>query len=118
MNKLVVFFTLCVFFTMLMPGQSYAQDESAQKWHYLGEVYMMFPNMKGETTVRNLPEAEVDAGVGDILGHLKTGSIVIPKFLSIRNGEGGILAEVVSQPGFEFREGSGFPFRAKNFSYE
>jgi hypothetical protein len=27
---------------------------------------MMFPNMKGETTVANLPEVEVDADEADI----------------------------------------------------
>ena len=92
MNKLIVFFTLCVFFTILMPGQSYAQDESAHKWHYLGELYMMFPNMKGETTVRNLPEAEVDAGVGDILGHLKIGAML---YLEATNDDWSISTDLI-----------------------
>jgi len=76
MNKHIVIFTLWIFFTAFLPGLSNAQDDPAKKWHYLGELYMMFPNMTGETTVRNLPEAEVDASVGDILGHLKIGAML------------------------------------------
>lgn len=51
------------------------EDTTTKKWHYLGEVYMMFPNMNGETGVRELPTVAVDATVGDILGHLKMGGM-------------------------------------------
>lgn len=55
---------------------AFAQEDTAtKKWHYLGEVYMMFPNMNGETGVRELPTVAVDATVGDILGHLKMGGM-------------------------------------------
>lgn len=55
---------------------TFAQEDTAtKKWHYLGEVYMMFPNMNGETGVRELPTVSVDATVGDILGHLKMGGM-------------------------------------------
>lgn len=55
---------------------TFAQEDTAtKKWHYLGEVYMMFPNMNGETGVRELPTVAVDATVGDILGHLKMGGM-------------------------------------------
>lgn len=57
------------------PYPSFAQESAAKKWHYLGDLYMMFPNMKGETTVANLPEVEVNADVSDVLGHLKLGGM-------------------------------------------
>ncbi len=57
------------------PCSLLAQESSAKKWHYLGDLYMMFPNMKGETTVANLPDVEVDADEGDILGNLKFGGM-------------------------------------------
>jgi len=61
----------CLFFI-----NAFAQEDIAtKKWHYLGEVYMMFPNMNGETGVRELPTVSVDANVGDILGHLKMGGM-------------------------------------------
>lgn len=54
-----------------------AQESTAQKkWHYLTEIYLMFPNMKGETTVANLPPVEVDADAGDILGQLELGAML------------------------------------------
>lgn len=49
---------------------------NAKGWHYMAEAYMMFPNMSGETTVRNLPEVTVDADEAAILGHLKMGAMV------------------------------------------
>jgi hypothetical protein len=55
---------------------AFAQEDTAtKKWHYQGEVYMMFPNMKEETSVKELPTVFVDASVGDILGHLKMGGM-------------------------------------------
>jgi hypothetical protein len=71
----VTIFTLMFFLSALLPLQSIAQDDQVKRWHYLGELYMMFPNMKGETAVGIVPEVEVDASSGDILGHLKMGAM-------------------------------------------
>lgn len=64
---------LCV---LLASNISFAQDTLKHKWHYVLEGYMMFPNMSGQTTFRNLPEVEVDASAGDILGHLNIGAML------------------------------------------
>jgi hypothetical protein len=56
-------------------NKSHAQDTIPKKWHYLADVYMMFPNMTGETTVANLPDVDVNANAGDILGNLKMGAM-------------------------------------------
>jgi hypothetical protein len=63
-------------FMILAANTSFAQDTLSHKWHYVLEGYMMFPNMSGQTTVRNLPEVDVDASAGDILGHLNIGAML------------------------------------------
>lgn len=70
-NTKLAFIVLIVF---SIPVYSYAKDTS--KWKYLGDVYMMFPNMKGETTVASLPEVIVDAPASNILGHLQMGAMM------------------------------------------
>ncbi len=59
----------------LSPKESIAQDTITKKWHYQSDLYMMFPNMKGETTVANLPEVEVDADEAAIMGNLIFGAM-------------------------------------------
>jgi hypothetical protein len=56
-------------------GTSFAQDTVPREWHYQAELYMMFPNMTGETTVGIIPPATIDANKSDILGHLKMGAM-------------------------------------------
>jgi len=69
--------TLLVFLALISAmDTTFAQEVATKKWHYLGDLYMMFPNMTGETALGILPEVEVDGSVGDILGHLKMGAMV------------------------------------------
>lgn len=53
----------------------YGQEKTNLKWHYLAEVYLMFPNMSGNIQVAELTPVEVDANVGDIFGHMKMGAM-------------------------------------------
>lgn len=53
-----------------------AQDQSPGKWRFLIEPYLMFPSMKGSTGIGDLPDVQVDAGAGDILGALKIGGML------------------------------------------
>ncbi|MDZ7613407.1 MAG: hypothetical protein U5K51_06575 [Flavobacteriaceae bacterium] len=55
--------------------KSLAQESSSKNWHYLAELYLMFPNMSGETALGNLPAVEVDAEVSDIFGSLEMGAM-------------------------------------------
>ena len=73
MRLIIVTFLLFTSFFGVVSAQ-----ENENKWNYLGELYMMFPNMKGETTVGRLPAVELDAGAGDILGSLK---MLLQKFM-------------------------------------
>jgi hypothetical protein len=54
-----------------------AQDSlaSKKKWHYLGEIYLMFPTMSGSMGIRNLPDLDFTADAGDIFSHLKMGAM-------------------------------------------
>ena len=54
---------------------SLAQNEDKTGWHYLAEVYLMFPNMSGTIAVADLPPVGVDADPGDIFGHIKMGAM-------------------------------------------
>lgn len=67
-------------------------QENENKWNYLGELYMMFPSMNGETTVGRLPAIEVDAGAGDILGNLKMGAMF---YLEANNGNWAIGSDLL-----------------------
>ena len=54
-----------------------AQDSTAikQKWKFLGEIYMMFPNMKGTVGAGTLPDADLDASVSDVFSHFRFGTM-------------------------------------------
>jgi len=57
---------------------SFAQDSATMKnkWHYVVEPYVMFPNMNGTVGVGNLPNADVDENPGDIFSHLQFGAML------------------------------------------
>jgi hypothetical protein len=59
-----------------------AQQPADGGWTYLVEPYVMFPNMKGETGIGNLPPVHVDEDPGDIFDHLQMGAML---FVEARN---------------------------------
>ena len=60
---------------ILVTLTSSAQDstQTSNRWEFLIEPYLMFPNMKGNVGVGELPDGEVDAGIGDIFDRLQAG---------------------------------------------
>jgi len=50
--------------------------ESLKKWHYLTDIYLMFPNMNGETGVGDKITVPVEANPGDILSNLKMAAML------------------------------------------
>ena len=57
--------------------QSSAQPaDTIKKWNFLTDVYLMFPNMDGETGIGNLVTVPVDANPGDIFSKLKMAGMV------------------------------------------
>lgn len=69
-----------------------AQEIVSRNWHYLGEVYLMFPNMSGETAVGNLPPVSVDADVSDIFGNLEMGAMF---YLEATNDDWSISSDFI-----------------------
>ena len=67
-----------MFLFLVLGTISYAQDTTAakNKWHYLAEPYVVFPNMNGTAGQGNLPDADVKADAGDIFSHLQFGAML------------------------------------------
>ena len=63
-------------FSFLYIGCFAQESGPEKKWKFLIEPYMMFPNMTGETGVRNLPSVNVDANVSDIFSRLQFGAML------------------------------------------
>jgi hypothetical protein len=57
--------------------------QSHNRWEFLVEPYLMFPNMKGTVGIGTLPDGEVDAGSKDIFGRLQSGFML---FTEVQNG--------------------------------
>jgi len=66
----------------LLPAAAPGQDAADGGWHYLVQPYAMFPNMKGETGIANLPPVQIDEDPGDIFSNLQMGAML---FAEARN---------------------------------
>ena len=83
MKKIPLLFLLFTLVFGLSAGYAQESEDSSESdanttnrpWNYLAEIYLMFPNMSGVTTVGVIPPVEVDAGAGDIFGHLEMGAM-------------------------------------------
>lgn len=68
-------------------------EDSDNSWNFIIEPYLMLPNMSGETGIGEiLPTVEVDANVGDILGHLKMGAML---YMEATNDTWAISSDVI-----------------------
>jgi hypothetical protein len=66
---------LVILFVLLFQIQTLAQTETPEKkWHFLTDVYLMFPNINGETGIGELL-VPIDASAGDVFSHLKIGGM-------------------------------------------
>jgi hypothetical protein len=66
---------LFIFVLLLSQLSSNAQPETSEKkWHFLTDIYLMFPNIDGETGIGELL-VPVDATAGDVFSHLKIGGM-------------------------------------------
>jgi hypothetical protein len=68
--------------TLLLAGLALGANKpsSAQNasggWRYLVAPYLMFPNIKGETGIGELPSVPVDADPGDVFENLQLGAML------------------------------------------
>jgi hypothetical protein len=60
----------------VMAGNAHAQAGPDAGWQFLIEPYVMFPNMKGETGIGNLPAVHVDQDPQDIFENLQFGAML------------------------------------------
>ena len=66
---------LVILIVLLFQLHTLAQTETPEKkWHFLTDVYLMFPNMNGETGIGELL-VPIDASAGDVFSHLKIGGM-------------------------------------------
>lgn len=83
-----LFFSLC-FGAFKVNAQTESKDK---KWHYLTEVYLIFPTMSGDIAVGNLPPVEVDADAGSIFGNLKMGAML---YFEATNDDWSITSDLI-----------------------
>ena len=83
---------ISVMISMLGGSVAFSQEKEKAKWHYLTEIYLMFPSMSGEIGIADLPPAEVDADAGDIFGHLKMGMML---YLEATNDDWSITSDLL-----------------------
>jgi hypothetical protein len=77
--KLTLAFSVLFFVAVLglQAQETTSTENNKSGWNFIIEPYMMLPNMSGETGIGEvIPPVEVDADVGDILGHLKMGAML------------------------------------------
>lgn len=75
-----------------LAGTAHAQDAPDGRWHFLIEPYAMFPNMKGNTGIGNLPPVHVDQDPQDIFENLQFGAML---FLEARNENWAFSSDVL-----------------------
>lgn len=73
-------------------ANAHAQDAPDGGWHFLVEPYAMFPNMKGETGIGNLPPVHVDEDPQDIFDNLQMGAML---FIEARNDNWAFSSDVL-----------------------
>src|SRR6187455_1757751 len=67
--------TIATAFLLCAATASPAQAQGSD-WRYLVAPYLMFPNMKGETGIGELPPVPVDADPGDVFSNLQFGAML------------------------------------------
>jgi hypothetical protein len=65
------------FLLFVIPAMICTAQENTQKknWNFLTEIYLLFPNMSGETGIGDLT-APIDANTGDVFSKLKFGGML------------------------------------------
>jgi hypothetical protein len=83
---------LIFFFCKCFGNVSAQSPDSLKKWHFLTDVYLMFPYMDGETGIGNLITVPVDANPGDIFSKLKFAGML---YFEAHNNKWAITSDIV-----------------------
>jgi hypothetical protein len=97
-----------------------AQEAPAKKkWDVLLKPYFMFPNMKGTSGLKDLPDVSVNANPGDVFSHLQFGMML---YTEVENEQWAFSSDIsYMKLGEELRKGTlinGGNFEAKQFMWE
>jgi hypothetical protein len=84
-------FVTVSFAMMSIPMTGLAQPEGAG-WQYQVQAYALFPNMKGETGIADLPTVTVDEDPQDIFDNLQMGAML---YLEARNDTWAFSSDVL-----------------------
>jgi hypothetical protein len=80
-------------FYLFAPADLGAQsDTTGKKWHFLADVYIMFPYMDGETGIGKNLILPIDANPGDIFSKLKFGGFL---YLEAKTNKWAITSDLV-----------------------
>ena len=92
-GKLIPF--ACLSLLLLFTGYHSLDAQSPapeKKWHFLTDVYLMFPYMDGETGIGESLVLPVDANPGDIFGNLQMGAML---YFEARTDKWAITSDLV-----------------------
>ena len=118
-SKAIVVLCCTLSFLSVTNTGSAQTPASENKWHFLTDVYLMFPYMDGEAGVGDLLSVPVDADPGDIFSKLKMAAML---YLEAKTGKWAITSDLVYMnlkqeitPGILFHSGE---VSAKEFIWE
>jgi len=75
----------------LSPALAQTPD-TVKNWHFLTDIYLMFPYMDGETGIGNLITVPVDANPGDIFSKLKFAAML---YMEVHNDKWAVTSDIV-----------------------
>jgi hypothetical protein len=87
--------TQSIFILLLLvtlTGNAQNSTQTPHQWDFLIQPYLMFPNMTGTTGVGSLPDADVNAGAGDIFERLQSGFML---YAEAQNGTWAVSSDVL-----------------------
>jgi hypothetical protein len=89
----IVLVSCCICLYTGMESQLSAQKLPAEnKWNFLTEIYVLFPNMNGETGIGDLITVPIDANPGDIFKKLEIGGML---YLEAHNNKWAFTSDLV-----------------------
>jgi hypothetical protein len=90
-SKSLLFYCLLLSVIWLDPISA-QEPEKAKEWHFLTDLYLMFPYMDGEAGIGNLITVPVDANPGDIFSKLKMAAML---YFEAHNDKWAITSDLV-----------------------
>ena len=93
MRRILYIINIAAIFSISV-NKSVAQDSANanNKWHYLLQPYVMFPNMNGPVGLAELPDTKVNSNPGDVFSHLQIGAML---YFEAHNAHWAVTSDVL-----------------------